>query len=648
MATHQPAVPKGDVPSTHRLNDLGSRLKFILLPNDGGDATPWPCLTFDNVKQAEAACYQISENHNVGHRDLRGRVLMDLYSAEVSSDAPFVFLLGKITPNKKRLIYYGDAKKDLLDFNKNAFSFVQLKDTNKDFCEAVMWALTYFCQSNDDESTKSTPSDATAQVGMASAQKSSATPAAVISPMNAATTTVATKDGGNTTGNERNHKPTTQTARMAATNVEAPGPETSLCPDSRAGDTAETLQVDSSKCSSSADAPETLAGTDPNMLLASETHKTTADAASNTNPSLPSTESAVNSTPPSSDALETNDDVDMEREDCPKDLPMNDIDNEAPVRTGKRTNLVPPSVPMEEEVVGGKLASANDGTVSTSDAMDLGGSLPSGRAEPKSGSDNNDQSNGISNLTAHDSHNEASTACSSPQLAATHLERTALKTPVGNGGGRTRTRSNKKKAPITATDSKGKEQKKQEPIGYEPLVSFRSVKALFEMAGYSFKRDKYCFPGMDPDANTCAVKGTDYFVTLKDFRAYLCANRIRKYDKWSAEELGRLDKWVRYFIYGTSETDQKIPIYEPMKRQNVFPVLKTVGFRHHFGSMEETWFHNHAPGWKFTKEYEGLWNHILRFGLPDSCKFADDTDRFRLFVHLLSEEGRRKSNVDTL
>jgi hypothetical protein len=175
----------------------------------------------------------------------------------------------------------------------------------------------------------------------------------------------------------------------------------------------------------------------------------------------------------------------------------------------------------------------------------------------------------------------------------------------------------------------------------EVLLTFYHVKSPLEEAGFVFRKNLYCMPGMDPKRNSSAVLGQDYFTTEQAFRENLCAYGLEDSDAWTEDNRCDVETWIRYSIMrSTLRSKTHIPLFPLLERREVVTLSKRLGFR--YGKTNSGSYYS-FPGvkngilgvTKFSDEKE-FHIHLARFGLPDTCNFGQITvnERIRLETYL--------------
>jgi hypothetical protein len=181
------------------------------------------------------------------------------------------------------------------------------------------------------------------------------------------------------------------------------------------------------------------------------------------------------------------------------------------------------------------------------------------------------------------------------------------------------------------------------------LLKFEDVDFPLRTAGFVFRRNLYCRPGMDPKKNSSAVLGRDYFTTEKSFRKNLCAYGVEDCEKWRADTCQAVVTWIRYSIARSLDSKTHIPILPNISGIKAWSLLGKLGFRHRYTNLLSIY---RFPGveegedgilgkTKFIDEEREFYTRLSRFGLPDACSYDQITENERIRLEsFLAEKGR--------
>lgn len=154
----------------------------------------------------------------------------------------------------------------------------------------------------------------------------------------------------------------------------------------------------------------------------------------------------------------------------------------------------------------------------------------------------------------------------------------------------------------------------------------------------------YCLPGVESTDDGDSRLGCDYFETLQDLRASLCAYGlppVASGSKLSNDSERKLEAWVRCAnidsLCFSSEKSSLVPIeltaapnvpeFEKVLFKEAKKVLKAFGYtvsaNSHTFLLPGTTMHNSKLGHDRFDQVIDLINHIARFGLDTSHKSID-------------------------
>jgi hypothetical protein len=175
------------------------------------------------------------------------------------------------------------------------------------------------------------------------------------------------------------------------------------------------------------------------------------------------------------------------------------------------------------------------------------------------------------------------------------------------------------------------------------LLTFQDVKSPLEAAGFVFRENLYCRPGMDPKQHPSAVVGQDYFTTEQAFRENLCAYGLEDCDKWTKDTRGSVEPWIRYSIVKSLRSRTHIPGFHSINGKRAWNILQKLGFREKHTKMGINYL---FPGAKSDElgtlqfdDQKAFYIHLRRFGLPDNCNYDQITvdERIQLETYLATE-----------
>lgn len=175
---------------------------------------------------------------------------------------------------------------------------------------------------------------------------------------------------------------------------------------------------------------------------------------------------------------------------------------------------------------------------------------------------------------------------------------------------------------------------------------FKTIKPLLEKVGYTFhwKKKQFCRPVGD---------GGQAFLSKENFRRDLCAYGVtcncgnadidHGCECWTDTEAYDIHRWVRYAVIGGTCQSTCVPL---IQSNDAKLLLLELGFsEYHF--VSKGWFspgialpgfnqENGVEGESFFHARKDLWNHLGRFGLPETCNFDEMSpeDRLKLEFHL--------------
>jgi hypothetical protein len=204
------------------------------------------------------------------------------------------------------------------------------------------------------------------------------------------------------------------------------------------------------------------------------------------------------------------------------------------------------------------------------------------------------------------------------------------------------------KAPVLPTVIKSTSETVEAVQGSDEIVllTFQDVKSPLETAGFVFRENLYCRPGMDPKRNSSAVLGQDYFTTEQDFRKNLCAYGLEDCKKWAEDVCLNVSLWIRYSIAESLRSETEILDSPIITGYRAWRLLEQLGFRHVWALLGSDYYY---PGvkekdsvlgtTKFDHEMK-FYVYLTRFGLPATCRFdrISSKDRTKL-ERFLAEKG---------
>jgi hypothetical protein len=183
------------------------------------------------------------------------------------------------------------------------------------------------------------------------------------------------------------------------------------------------------------------------------------------------------------------------------------------------------------------------------------------------------------------------------------------------------------------------------------LLFFEDVTSPLEEAGFVFRENLYCRPGMDPRQNPSAVVGQDYFTTEHAFRENLCAYGLEDCDRWAVDTRLNVAMWIRYCIVKSLRSRTHIPDSSIITGYKAWRLLELLGFQHHWATLGSYYFFpgvkdkDSEPGMtKFDHEKE-LHIHLARFGLPGTCNYERITVNERIMLETYLAEKASESTL---
>lgn len=169
---------------------------------------------------------------------------------------------------------------------------------------------------------------------------------------------------------------------------------------------------------------------------------------------------------------------------------------------------------------------------------------------------------------------------------------------------------------------------KQEQV---KMITFQDVKGNLMNAGFIFREDLFCRPGMDPDLNPSALPNEDYFTTQLEFRRNLCAYGLDDYPQWTRKTREKIEEWVRWAIAPDFMLSSKNRMdVKEINGIKAFGLLRKIGINHCYGSLA-TGEYYFCPGAKnggksgvdWFENQRALQRHLVTFGFPEACKWDE-------------------------
>jgi len=157
---------------------------------------------------------------------------------------------------------------------------------------------------------------------------------------------------------------------------------------------------------------------------------------------------------------------------------------------------------------------------------------------------------------------------------------------------------------------------------------FSDIKGLLVRGGYHFGQELFCRPGGNPAQNKDARLGRDFFDTLASFRSSLCRFGVNDPGHWSFDEKKKIHEWVRMEVIRSVDQREELPDHELLNDNKAWDLMQELGFQWKpFKSCGEFGFFPGVEigieGHDMFHEQKDLLKRLGRFGLPDTCNFAN-------------------------
>jgi len=199
---------------------------------------------------------------------------------------------------------------------------------------------------------------------------------------------------------------------------------------------------------------------------------------------------------------------------------------------------------------------------------------------------------------------------------------------------------------LTKVSSGKKRSPTNDGVNDERVPTFAQVRNLFTKAGYIFRENLFCRPGMDPSTNPNAKLDSDFFKIETAFRNHLCAYGINgDIDVWDEDEQLCVKKWVRYNVVKSVDLDgNELPDHDVPSNSRAMALLMSIGCKYTNRTSDSVYT---LPGISKKQAEQGvgsfeksgdLFTHLSRFGLPDSCDFSKISARERLNLEMFLAE----------
>ena len=696
-------------------NEFIERLYFVNLTNDDEDddndtdknaadkKIPWPCIRFDNMEQ----CHTVLQQRGILTPADQKRLIQAVLDGE-NPNNPFLFLFGQRTPRNERVIELKEQQQyekndqeddvfvvELLDFKDNFIEFyMRMLGKNQDFVEASKYLKSFFNEAvqEDEKRVKQqkrqqqqqqqqgrptkTPAPRTTTTTTAAAAAAAAKRTTVNASSSSAATPVAVSPAGSSFS-------VNPPLPLPNTKQPAPKARTNLIHSQQPTDKTQQQQQNVATRKEHGSTPK-----DPSQAVQEEEQQQDAE-----------TEDSSGNTPTVSNAPEEPRDVDATKdtnmtEDTPQDATPAQEQQDVEMEHSNATDDTHASEAVEEprdiemEEAGrnqddssskGVSQLAQEHDVNMNEAKDdacqetrqedaeMEDSNKAAEQQQESEFQSNDNEDIMAMIddsarqaesqptTTFETNDDSTTLPSSdPQASGDTSAQACVTTPKVK-------RDATKKPPQSTSSSKSSasslasSKKPPKKIDEEQLIKFNDIKGPLTRAGFIFRKNLYCHPGMDPIKNSVAVEGRDYFTNEESFRRDLCAYGLDESDKWTEDEREKIETWVRYTIFGFPDSESIMPIYKEVSPSQVWKLFEKIGFKHDWKHTELWSFPTFNDGrdgvlgmTSFSNEYD-LWTRIARFGFPENSKFDNitDVDRMRLVYSLIWNRVHKEA-VNTL
>lgn len=229
---------------------------------------------------------------------------------------------------------------------------------------------------------------------------------------------------------------------------------------------------------------------------------------------------------------------------------------------------------------------------------------------------------------------ESDDAAASAVAIAMELDSPSVKSTSSKrkGGTKRKAKTPRKRSPGPKRTKSKIDRQLYEDLGITlQIPTFKQVKPLLKMAGYTFRKGVYCRPKGDPKQHPNAVEGNDYFTTESAFREFLCRSGVDcNEDSWTDTIKKNaipnvLTPWIRYNVIKSRKDEMVLPTLVLSDRNALHLLHKKLNFRYWVHLMgyilpgvpkEEV-----KIGVNAFAEKPDLWVYLARHGLPDNCPF---------------------------